>query len=145
MNSQRHITRWLLVFICLLGANIAFADTAYDQAIATWDKVLMEFVDEQGRTDFKALATKRKDIDFVVSVIANFGPNSNPEYFDSEEKILAYHINTYNVLAMHGVIEEGIESNASIAQVAVLHLQDFGAIYVGADGFSVDCDLQLVA
>lgn len=108
MNSPRHFTRWLLLFIFLSGANIALADTAYEQAIAAWDKILMEFVDEQGRTDFKALATKREDLDSVASVIANFGPNSNPEYFDSEEKILAYHINTYNVLAMHGVIDEGI-------------------------------------
>ncbi|MGR8947728.1 MAG: DUF547 domain-containing protein [Gammaproteobacteria bacterium] len=86
----------------------ALAETKYDQAIAAWDKVLKEFVDAQGRTDFKTLATKRDEIDFVVSIIANFGPKSNPEYFDSDEKILAYHINTYNVLAMHGVIEEGI-------------------------------------
>ena len=95
-------------FFLVLQLHSVFAEPEYEQALQAWGRVLNEFVDEQGRTDFKRLATHREDIDYVVSVIANFGPNSNPEYFDSEDKILAYHINTYNALAMYGVIEEGI-------------------------------------
>ena len=94
--------------LCCLVVSGAKAESAYEQAIESWGKVLREFVDEQGRTDFKRLATQREDLDFVVSVIADFGPNSNPAFFDTQEKVLAYHINSYNVLAMHGVIEEGI-------------------------------------
>ena len=108
MNLLRHLLFYFLLLGAVFGAANAAANSEYEQALAAWENVLKTYVDDQGRTDFKSLATNRKDIDFIVSVIANFGPQSNPDYFDNKDKILAYHINTYNVLAMHGVIDEGI-------------------------------------
>lgn len=49
-----------------------------------------------------------KDLRNVVDYIESTSPTSNPRKFAGEEEVLAYHINAYNVLAMYGVIEEGI-------------------------------------
>ena len=109
MNSKAlKIYRLIVAVIGLFYLATASANVAYEQAIETWRGILSEYVDEQGRTDFKRLATMPADLNQVVSVLQTFGPNTAPDYFDTEEKVLAYHINTYNALAMHGVIDEGI-------------------------------------
>ncbi|MCZ6664833.1 MAG: DUF547 domain-containing protein [Gammaproteobacteria bacterium] len=80
----------------------------YDAAIKAWARVLDLYVDEAGRIDFHALSTDRADLDRFVGVLAKIGPGSRADLFNSPEKVLAYHINAYNALAMHGVIEAGI-------------------------------------
>ena len=108
MRLKYQFFRFLFAVACLCNLSAISVADSYEQALASWRLILHEYVDDQGRTDFKRLATMLKKLNQVVSAIANFGPNTAPDYFDSKEKILAYHINTYNALAMHGVIEEGI-------------------------------------
>lgn len=82
-------------------------------ALADWSSVLERFVDASGRTDFRALAQDRAALDRYVDWLSSHGPRSTPEAYTSTSDILAYHINAYNALAMHGVIERKIPDNFS--------------------------------
>jgi hypothetical protein len=70
--------------------------------------VLTRFVDEQGRTDFDALAARREDLDELVAYVERVSPATAPDLFSRRADVLAYHLNAYNALAMRGVIDEGI-------------------------------------
>jgi hypothetical protein len=87
---------------------LAQMDPQYEAAIAAWARVLSQFVDTSGRTDFEALAINREDLDLVVDTVGRVSPESHPEAFATRQKKLAYHINAYNALAMSAVIEAGI-------------------------------------
>ena len=102
------IVRFALTVLLVLHMQMVSADENYARAMAAWQMVLSDYVDAEGRTDFRRLATEPENLEQVVEVISKFGPNTAPEYFDSREKILTYHINAYNALAMQGVINEGI-------------------------------------
>lgn len=81
---------------------------AYRKALKDWSYVLEHYVDEQGRTDFKALSKDIAPLENVVSFVGFASPSMTPKLFDTPQKVMAYHINAYNALAMYGVIEEGI-------------------------------------
>jgi hypothetical protein len=68
---------------------------------------LKRFIDEQGRTDFQALAADRSDLDAFVAYVARVSPDTSPELFPRRVDVLAYHLNAYNALAMKGVIDTG--------------------------------------
>jgi hypothetical protein len=70
--------------------------------------VLTRFVDDQGRTDFEALAANRSGLDEFISYVERVSPATSPELFPRRADVLAYHLNAYNALAMRGVIDEGI-------------------------------------
>jgi hypothetical protein len=80
----------------------------YEAAVSDWSRVLARFVDEEGRIDFRGLADDRADLDRFVEYISRVSPATQPDEFDEPAKVLSYHINAYNALAMHGVIETGI-------------------------------------
>jgi hypothetical protein len=80
----------------------------YSLAMQHWRYVLTTYVDEQGRTNFHALAKDIAPLEYVVSVIEVVSPSTTPQLFPSKEDVLAFYINTYNALAMYGVIERGI-------------------------------------
>ena len=44
----------------------------------------------------------------VINFISFASPDATPELFDSPQSVMAYYINSYNALAMYGVIEKGI-------------------------------------
>jgi len=94
--------------VLLALASGAGAAETWPEAMAAWSQVLERHVDEQGRTDFAALAADPGPLETVVAFIARVSPGSHPERFAGEQAVLAYHINAYNALAMHGVIDEGI-------------------------------------
>ena len=73
-----------------------------------WARVLDKFVDDRGRIDFAAATRDRADLDRFVSYVYDIGPNNHPQLFPTAEHALAFHINAYNALAMHSVIESGI-------------------------------------
>lgn len=80
----------------------------YQQAIEDWAYVLKTYVDDQGRTNFQALSQDIGPLENVVSMIGAVSPSKTPALFPTKESVLAYHINSYNALAMFGVIERGI-------------------------------------
>jgi hypothetical protein len=80
---------------------------------AAWDRVLQQFVDEQGRVDFAKLTQNRADLDQFVAYIWQFGPNNQPQAFPTRHHVLAWHINAYNALAMYQVLADGIPDSLS--------------------------------
>lgn len=93
-----------------LTSEAGAQDAPYEEALRSWSQVLNEFVDDQGRVDFRALADSRTELDAFVDFVGHIGPSSDPSQFETRASVLAYHINAYNALAMHGVIETGIPS-----------------------------------
>jgi hypothetical protein len=101
----------LLLLICLLGVTLpsmAVTKQDYQLALDHWATVLKTFINAEGQTDFIALAKQTDDLQVYVDFVARVSPNSHPLLFLTEEDVLSYHINTYNALAMHGVIAAGI-------------------------------------
>lgn len=100
----------IVLFALLAAASSAAVATAeqYAAALQDWADVLEEHVDEQGRVDFAALARDPAPLERYVEAVSGYGPASAPGDFVDPAAVLAYHINTYNALAMHGVIDRGI-------------------------------------
>ena len=73
-----------------------------------WSHVVTRFVDEQGRTNFDAVAADRSALDEFVAYVERVSPATAPELFPRRADVLAYHLNAYNALAMRGVIDEGV-------------------------------------
>lgn len=73
-----------------------------------WDLVLKRNVDSEGRVDFTRLAEDHADLDRVVAFIMDIDPVSSPALFPTADARLAYYINAYNALAMHGVLEADV-------------------------------------
>lgn len=94
--------------LLLMAAIPALADSGWTRALADWERVLAQHVDAQGRTDFRALAGDCTALDRVVSAIGTISPATAPQLFPTRQDVLAYHLNAYNALAMHGVVDEGI-------------------------------------
>lgn len=88
-------------------------ENPYKSRLSDWAATLKQYVDDQGRTDFKALSLDTTQLQRFVDAVAKVSPASHPQLFPSREDVLAYHINTYNALAMKGVIERGIPDNFS--------------------------------
>ena len=102
--------RFICVFMLSIVAYPVMAANhdEYQAALAGWSRTLQNFVDEQGRTDFKALASNTDDLRRFVDFIETTSPASHPQLFATADEALAYHINAYNALAMYGVISEEI-------------------------------------
>lgn len=117
-NSIKALAYSLIVFI-MVTTGIAHSEEGSDtqnpylQALPNWQTTLDKFVDEQGRTDFIGLSKDHAELEAFLKVVATTSPQSHPELFPTREDVLAYHANTYNALAMWGVIERKIPKNFS--------------------------------
>lgn len=109
--------RATLALLLLFTSNQAFSSAAtaenYQQALSAWAAVLSSHVDSQGRINFAAVAANPKPLQRYVDFVAGYGVDSHPEDFQTPQAVLAYHINTYNALAMWGVLERGIPKGFS--------------------------------
>ena len=95
-------------------------------ALEAWSSVLREFVDEQGRVDFRGLARDRRDLDLFIGYVARVDPETSPEAFPTPEARLAYQINAYNALSMYGVLEAGIpRTNAGLRKIRFFFLRRY--------------------
>ena len=77
-----------------------------EQATADWAAILDQHVDDQGRVDFRGLATARARLDRFVAYVYAVSPDSHPDLFPTRDHELAYLINAYNALAMVNVLEQ---------------------------------------
>ncbi|MEP6609986.1 MAG: DUF547 domain-containing protein [Burkholderiaceae bacterium] len=94
---------------------------------ALWTQVLARHVDEAGRIDFVALTHDHVDLDEVVAFIAAVDPVSQPQLFPDRSARLAFYINAYNALAMHGVVQAGVpESLGGLSKVGFFYFRAFG-------------------
>ncbi len=103
----------LVAMSSLSIVNAAESNNPYIDALPKWEKTLTQFVDQQGRIDFKALAKQTEDLQVFIGAIESVSPSSHPELFPERSDVLAYHVNAYNALAMWGVIERDIPKNFS--------------------------------
>jgi Protein of unknown function, DUF547 len=102
---------------------------------AAWGRVLQRFVDDLGRVDFAAIAKDQSDLDQFVAYVYDNGPNNRPQLFPTQAHVLAFHLNSYNALAMHKVIAIGIpQTNAGFRKVAFFA---FGKVQVGQQPISL--------
>ena len=113
------MTRFLQRLLCLfcLSAvappSMAVTQQDYQIALDHWVAVLQTFVNAEGQTDFIALAKQPEDLQVYVDFVSQVSPGSAHLLFKTEADVLAYHLNTYNALAMHSVIEANIPADFS--------------------------------
>ncbi|MBM4264137.1 MAG: DUF547 domain-containing protein [Deltaproteobacteria bacterium] len=108
---------------------------AGDPPYSAWQRVLERHVDNQGRVNFAAVARERAELDRFVAWVYDNGPNNRLEKFPTKNHVLAYHLNAYNALAMHKVIEKGIpETLAGLRKIAFFF---FGKVQVGGEPMSL--------
>jgi len=105
----RHVA--IMLAVLTVSPVQAVTQQDYDIALAQWAKVLTAFVNEEGQTDFAALAGQKEALLVYVDFVATVSPQSHPLLFPTPADVLAYHINTYNALAMYGVIDEGLPAD----------------------------------
>ncbi len=96
--------------LMLLAVCPSIAATADDP----WATVLRTAVDDQGRIDFTRLQAAPAALDAAVAAIAREAPNNAPARFPTSADRIAFHINTYNALAMAHVIRSGIPRRLSL-------------------------------
>ena len=82
-----------------------------ESAQESWTQVLMQSVDSQGRVAFRNISENPASLYRVVSYISQTSPEKNPGKFTSPEDRLAYYLNSYNALAMYGVISYDFPSD----------------------------------
>jgi hypothetical protein len=87
---------WTLL-VGLFTPGRAKADTA-------WSKVLSGFVDEEGQVDYAGLKAKSRDLDGLVKRLGHMGPASTPQIFVTRADSLAFWLNAYNALVVHGIV-----------------------------------------
>jgi Protein of unknown function, DUF547 len=104
------LTARVAVATLVIGRPLTAASV---ETLDPWSSVLTRFVDEQGRTDFDAVAADRSALDEFVAFVARVSPATAPERFPRRADVLAYHLNAYNALAMKGVIDEQITDGFS--------------------------------
>lgn len=100
-----------------------------------WSNVLERFVDDKGRVDFDALATRRSDLDAFVAWVASVSPASDPQLFPSRNARIAHHLNAYNALAMYNVLEAG--QPTTLAGLAKLDFFVLRKLTVGGERMSL--------
>jgi hypothetical protein len=102
------LTVWIAVGALLTIRPVTAVPATLAEAVDLWSNVLTGFVDEQGRTNFDALAADRTALDELVAYVERVSPATAPELFPNRADVLAYHLNAYNALAMRGAIDEGV-------------------------------------
>lgn len=100
---------WSLIAVVACALRPGWAEVITDEvAHVAWASVLTRFVDEQGRVDFHGLSRDDAQLNAYVDWLGEVGPTTAPERFPDRNAELAYHINAYNALAMHGIVARGI-------------------------------------
>ncbi len=82
-------------------------EISQELAESSWAQVLSHFVDLKGRVNFKNLGSNPLSLHRYVRFIAQSSPMKHPEKFPTHEERLAYYLNSYNALAMYGILSTG--------------------------------------
>lgn len=110
MKNKRYIQIFYLLFLVLTCRPVQAVEE-YPVAMEHWASVLEEYVDPHGRIDFRRLRTQSSDLDNYIDFVSRISPDTNPSMFQTPADVIAYHINTYNALAMQGVLDRDIPDN----------------------------------
>lgn len=82
--------------------------TPKSEPVEDWTNLLSNHVDKQGRVDFKGVQKSPKKLNNYVAWVGKYSPQSHPDKFPTADDRMAYYLNSYNALAMYGVIQKGI-------------------------------------
>jgi Protein of unknown function, DUF547 len=147
LNTSEHMTSaHMKKFLLLLVALVLTGCASVPRPAATvtpsvqppyeaWAKVLEKYVDDQGRVNFAGVAKDRAELDRFVAYVYDIGPNNRPELFPTPQHAMAYHLNAYNALAMHKVVETGIPQ--TLAGLKKVSFFAFGKVRVGGSDISL--------
>lgn len=99
-----------------LLATPALAQAPFSLDVWTdrWEAILRARVDAQGRVDFAGLQTDPRPLAAVAGALAQAGPRSTPAAMPDAASRLAFLINAYNALAMHGIVERGVPQSLGL-------------------------------
>ncbi|MFJ4290639.1 DUF547 domain-containing protein [Cupriavidus sp. NPDC089707] len=89
-----------------LGPGIVQADMP--GAGVHWARVLQKYVNDHGQVDFCGLAKDPADLLAYLDYVERVSPQNMRDAFPTRGAALAYHINSYNALAMYNVIASGM-------------------------------------
>ena len=118
------------VLSLIVTTTVVPATEGVPSSVTDWEKiwtgVLTRNVDPVGRIDFASFVRDHADLDKVVGFVALNDPVSRPDMFPDENARLAYYINAYNALAMHGVVDAGVpESLGGLRKITFFYLRTF--------------------
>lgn len=103
------------ILAALLAAPaVARAQGADPPWFDAWEEVLRRRVDAQGRVDFAGIAASPGPLPAIVAEIGATGPETAPRLFPTRAHVLAWRINAYNALAMHGIVARGIPESLGL-------------------------------
>jgi hypothetical protein len=111
---MRGFGRRTLLAAGLLAPVAARAQAADPPWYDAWEGVLRQRVDAQGRVDFAGIAAAPGALPAIVAEIGSVGPETAPRLFPTPAHILAWRINAYNALAMHGIVQRGIPESLGL-------------------------------
>jgi len=69
-----------------------------------FDRVLHQFVNDEGLVNYTALKQNRADLDRYYALVAAYSPDSSPGMFPTEQSRLAYWLNAYNAAVIEVVL-----------------------------------------
>ncbi|MGI9274831.1 MAG: DUF547 domain-containing protein [Endozoicomonas sp.] len=91
-----------------------------------WASTLKDYVNDRGQVDFNSLDRNPDKLNAYVHYLSIISPESHPAKFPAKEDRLAYYINSYNALAMYGIIDAGIpESLTGLQKVQFFYFRKF--------------------
>ncbi len=113
------VTAAIVVAVVMNGVRAEAASTVYvgqkvpsgsqlsmDQiSHSRWDAMLKKYVDENGYVNYKAWHTSSRDRQ-VLSAYLNSLSRANPNRSSSRNAKLAFWINAYNAVTVHGILRE---------------------------------------
>ena len=133
LPKEAVVKKLILLFVSVLLAgcatvprpvSTAAVESAGPPPYDAWARVLTKYVDARGRVDFAAMAKDRSDLDRFVAYVYDIGPATHPQQFPTADHVMAFHINAYNALAMHNVLEAGIPATLEgLAKVNFFYLR----------------------
>ena len=122
----------LVPFSLTANANVSnAASLSVDAAYERWSHVLEKFVAPDGRVAFKRLVNDRAELNEFVAWVGAISPATNPKLFPSQAHVLAYHINAYNALSMHEVLESDLPK--SLGGLRKFYFFGVRKIFVGGE------------
>jgi len=146
------IDRFALAVLVLTAAPACFGGTLAPDAKAlaaapapfpwgAWDKLLEQYVDDQGRVDYHAV--DRAAFERVFAAVARSSPRRDPALYPSPDAAKAFYLDAYNVLVWKNVLSRlPALANVDAEKVSFFHSTKF---VVGGEAMSLsDLENQIV-
>ena len=108
------IHRRAVLALPLAGPALAQPAFSFDLWLERWEAILRARVDDRGRVDFAGLQADPRPLAQVAAMLAQAGPRTTPGALPDAASRMAFLINAYNALAMHGIVERGVPTSLNV-------------------------------